>query len=121
LSGRRTLRPVHHISGACRSVKYFFGLSGSRQSIILAGLYGSSRMTAARLLSEQDFHDAQAAERARRFADLASLRFRDNEYLDHETWIGPAFDMLGDLRGKTTLDYGCGHGMASIVMARRGA
>jgi SAM-dependent methyltransferase len=29
--------------------------------------------------------------------------------------------MLGDLRGKDVFDYGCGHGMASVVMARRGA
>jgi SAM-dependent methyltransferase len=78
-------------------------------------------MAAARLASEQQFHDAQAAERARRFADLASLRLRDDEYLDHETWIRPAFALLGDLNGKRTLDYGCGHGMASVVMARHGA
>jgi SAM-dependent methyltransferase len=70
---------------------------------------------------EQQFHDAQAAERAHRFSDLASLRFRDEEYLDHETWVRPAFDMLGDLRGKAALDYGCGHGMATVVLARRGA
>ena len=78
-------------------------------------------MTAGRLLAEQHFHDAQAAERAARFADLAGLRFRDADYLDHETWIRPAFDMLGDVRGRPVLDYGCGHGMASVVLARRGA
>ena len=74
-----------------------------------------------RLTAEQQFHDAQAAERADRFADLSSLRFRDAAYLDHETWIRPAFDLLGDVRGKAVLDYGCGHGMASVVLARRGA
>jgi ubiquinone/menaquinone biosynthesis C-methylase UbiE len=74
-----------------------------------------------RLESEQHFHDVQAAERASRFADLASLRFRDADYLDHEPWIRPAIDMLGDVAGKRILDYGCGHGMASIVLARRGA
>jgi SAM-dependent methyltransferase len=78
-------------------------------------------MSAARLLSEQDFHDAQAAERSRRFTDLASLRFRDDDYLDHETWVRPAFDLLGDLGGRRALDYGCGHGMAAVVIARRGA
>ena len=75
-----------------------------------------------RLLSEQQFHDEQAAERASRFGDDPShLQFSDDSYLDHETWIRPAFAELGDLRGRTLLDYGCGHGMAGIVAARRGA
>jgi SAM-dependent methyltransferase len=76
---------------------------------------------APRLLTEQLFHDRQAAERADRFADVKSLRFRDADYLDHEPWIRPAFDRLRDLRGQQVLDYGCGHGMASVVLARRGA
>ncbi len=75
----------------------------------------------ARLVSEQQFHDAQAAERAARFADMASLRFRDADYLDHESWVRPAFEMLGDVAGRRVLDYGCGHGMAAVVLARRGA
>ena len=33
----------------------------------------------------------------------------------------PAFAALGDLRGKRALDYGCGHGMAAVTMARAGA
>jgi len=49
------------------------------------------------------------------------LRFTDSSFLDHETWVRPAFDTLGDLRGKAALDYGCGHGMAAVVMARAGA
>jgi len=74
-----------------------------------------------RLLAEQLFHDRQAADRASRFAELSALQFRDADYLDHEPWIRPAIDSLGDVRGKRLLDYGCGHGMASVVLARRGA
>ena len=75
-----------------------------------------------RLASEQRFHDRQAADRAASFrSGRAGLRVADADYLDHETWVRPAFDALGDLRGKSALDYGCGHGMAAVVLARRGA
>src|SRR5882757_7495314 len=75
-----------------------------------------------RLLAEQHFHDRQAADRADTFrAGRADLRFDDASYLDHETWIRPALAKLGDLRGKHVLDYGCGHGMAAVVLARAGA
>lgn len=72
--------------------------------------------------AEQLFHDRQAAERAESFrAGAAELRFDTDAYLDHETWVRPAFAALGDLHGKTALDYGCGHGMAAVAMARAGA
>lgn len=72
--------------------------------------------------SEQEFHDQQAAERAESFrSGLANLYFPDEAFLDHETWIRPAFSHLGSLAGKHALDYGCGHGMAAVVMARSGA
>jgi SAM-dependent methyltransferase len=75
-----------------------------------------------RLDSEQAFHDAQARDRAATFArDPGRLVFRDDAYLGHETWIRPAIDALGDVRGRDVLDFGCGHGMAAIVLARRGA
>ncbi len=75
-----------------------------------------------RLLSEQLHHDRQAAERADSFREgRADLRFEDAAFLDHETWVRPAFASLGDLRGKAALDYGCGHGMAAVVLARAGA
>jgi SAM-dependent methyltransferase len=73
-----------------------------------------------RLQSERDFHDRQARARTR---DLHPHRlpFADDGYLDHASWIRPAFARLGDVRGLRVLDLGCGHGMASVVMARRGA
>ena len=74
-----------------------------------------------RLHAERSFHDGQAADRARTLTAADALRFADGDYLDHETWIRPAFAALGPLAGKSVLDYGCGHGMASVVMARAGA
>jgi SAM-dependent methyltransferase len=74
-----------------------------------------------RLASEQEFHDRQSRDRARRLADVGALRLRDADYLDHEPWIRPALDRLGDVATKRILDLGCGHGMASVVLARRGA
>jgi SAM-dependent methyltransferase len=75
-----------------------------------------------RLIEEQRHHDQQARERADYFNEHhVDLRFEDEAYLDHESWIRPAISLLGELRGKTVLDYGCGHGMASVVFARRGA
>jgi SAM-dependent methyltransferase len=73
-----------------------------------------------RLRSEQAFHDEQASRRA---ADLGEeqLRFRDEDYLDHESWIRPALAMLGNVRDRRILDFGCGHGMAAVVLARQGA
>lgn len=75
-----------------------------------------------RRTSEIAFHDKQASERAETFrAGRAELRFDDAAYLDHETWMRPAFAKLGVLRGKAVLDYGCGHGMAAVVLTRAGA
>jgi SAM-dependent methyltransferase len=75
-----------------------------------------------RLKSERIFHDEQARQRIATFQLRSDkLRFSDDSYLDHETWIRPAFVLLGDVRGLDVLDYGCGHAMAAIVLARRGA
>jgi SAM-dependent methyltransferase len=75
-----------------------------------------------RLDSEQAFHNAQARERAQTFArDPGRLVFRNDDWLDHETWIRPAVASLGELRGRDVLDFGCGHGMAAVMLARRGA
>lgn len=75
-----------------------------------------------RLQSERAFHDRQARERGATFTERPdALHFDDDAYLDHETWIRPALARLGDVRGLRVLDYGCGHGMAAVVLARRGA
>src|SRR5215813_11316891 len=74
-----------------------------------------------RLADERAFHDHQARARAACYPHAGVLRFADDDFLDHETWVRPAFARLGDLAGLDALDYGCGHGMAAVVMARRGA
>lgn len=79
-------------------------------------------MATDRLRSEQAFHDRQARRRAAALgATPDALAFADAAYLDHETWVRPAFARLGDVRGLRVLDFGCGHGMAAVVLARRGA
>jgi SAM-dependent methyltransferase len=77
--------------------------------------------TADRLAAEQAFHDRQAQQRAVDLAADAALRFRDEDWLDHETWVRPAFERLGGMVDEPALDFGCGHGMAAVVLARRGA
>lgn len=72
-----------------------------------------------RLRNEQVFHDRQASERARRLRP-EDYCFTDEWYLRHESWIAPAFAELGDITGLRVLDLGCGHGMAAVVLARRG-
>jgi SAM-dependent methyltransferase len=75
-----------------------------------------------RLLTEKIFHDRQAQERAVDLARRAEgLSVVDAAYLDHESWIRPAFEKLGDLPGLDVLDFGCGHGMAAVVLARKRA
>ncbi len=79
-------------------------------------------MTATDRLGEEiAFHDRQARDRAGHLRLAGSLCFTDDDYLDHETWIRSAFERLGPLTGLRVLDFGCGHGMAGVVMARRGA
>ncbi|MFO0928253.1 MAG: class I SAM-dependent methyltransferase [Gemmataceae bacterium] len=74
-----------------------------------------------RLAAEIAFHDQQARQRQGRFRTAADFRFGDADYLDHETWIRPAMERLGNVTGQRVLDLGCGHAMASVVLARRGA
>ncbi len=77
--------------------------------------------TAERLARERAFHDQQAQRRRIDLPDPQSLRFDDDTWLDHESWIRPAVGRLGDVTGLPVLDLGCGHGMAAVVLARRGA
>ncbi len=75
-----------------------------------------------RLRKEQAFHERQARARAAWFAGHPeTYHFSDEAYLDHETWIRPALAQLGEVQGLPVLDFGCGHGMAAVVLARRGA
>jgi SAM-dependent methyltransferase len=75
-----------------------------------------------RLRSEQAFHDRQATERAAFFRKHPGrLLVSDNQYLDHESWIRPALASFGNVAGRRVLDFGCGHGMAAVVLAKRGA
>jgi SAM-dependent methyltransferase len=75
-----------------------------------------------RLQSERAFHDQQARQRGITFAEWPeALHFDEAAYLDHETWVRPALARLGDVAGLRVLDYGCGHGMAAVLLARRGA
>jgi SAM-dependent methyltransferase len=75
-----------------------------------------------RLATERRFHDEEARLRAATFArEPRRLQFDDDQYLDHEPWVRPALARLGDVRGRRVLDLGCGHGMAAVVLARRGA
>jgi SAM-dependent methyltransferase len=75
-----------------------------------------------RIIREQIFHDRQAENRAVTFqGQPEALIFTNDEYLDHETWIRPALGKLGELANLKVLDFGCGHGMAGVVMARLGA
>ncbi|HMP01628.1 MAG TPA: class I SAM-dependent methyltransferase [Gemmatales bacterium] len=72
--------------------------------------------------AERAFHEEQAR---RRWETLAAgpeaLRVDADAYLDHETWLRPAFALLGDVAGRRVLDFGCGHGMAGVLLAERGA
>lgn len=75
-----------------------------------------------RLTEERQFHDRQAWHRAATFQRQPDrLVLDDDNYLDHESWLRFALGQLGDVSGRRVLDCGCGHGMAAVVLARRGA
>jgi SAM-dependent methyltransferase len=74
-----------------------------------------------RLAREREFHDRQARQRAASLRQPEDYRVDADWYLEHESWIRPAFARLGDVRGRRVLDLGCGHGMAAVVLAGLGA
>jgi len=75
-----------------------------------------------RLKAEQLFHEAEAKKRLLCLGSVPNpYVFNEQIYLDHASWIPPGLKALGNVNGMTLLDWGCGHGMASVVLARRGA
>jgi SAM-dependent methyltransferase len=75
-----------------------------------------------RLQIEQAFHDRQADHRTATFhIRPEALQVDVSAYLDHETWLRSAFASLGHVTGRAVLDFGCGHGMAAVVLAKLGA
>lgn len=57
---------------------------------------------------------------------LEKLRMKDNDWKKFDKNCAPSnayvytIQLLGDLRGKRVLDYGCGDGYLSMILARRG-
>ena len=49
------------------------------------------------------------------------LVFPDDDWLDHESWIRYCYQCIGNVNGKQVLDYGCGAGFSTVVLARLGA
>ena len=57
-----------------------------------------------RIDTERQFHDRQARERADTFRRRPDhLQFSDDEYLDHESWVRPAFAKLGPMAPDSSL------------------
>ncbi len=72
------------------------------------------------IAAEREFHDRQAQDRAESLrATPEALLVSESRYLDHEPWIRPALTALGEVRGRQVLDFGCGHGMMAVVLAKR--
>lgn len=78
-------------------------------------------MTTERQLRERSFHERRGARELASLSLESELRFRDEQYLDHESWVRPSFKLLGPLEGKLVLDYGGGSGLSTVVLARKGA
>ncbi len=49
------------------------------------------------------------------------LLFPDEDWLEHESWIRYCYQCIGNVNRKQVLDYGCGAGFSTVVLARLGA
>lgn len=65
---------------------------------------------------EREFHEKYAKESL----SNSELIFNDKAFFIGPSWYKP-FEILGDLKDKVVIDYGCGGGISSVVLARRGA
>jgi SAM-dependent methyltransferase len=80
------------------------------------------------MLSERERVEAERSAAEASDIDLADLIVEENQI---QRYLNPPADtcypleysyhLLGDVRGKTVLDYGCGDGMNALLLARRGA
>lgn len=65
--------------------------------------------------------EAAHAESLNLIADESQVRRYFNPPPDTCYPLEYAYHLLGDVRGKTVLDYGCGSGLNTLIMAKRGA
>src|SRR6185295_8169989 len=65
--------------------------------------------------------EANLTRDSRLVADEANLRRYLDPPLDTAFPLEYAYALLGDVRGRTVLDFGCGSGQNSLLLARRGA
>jgi SAM-dependent methyltransferase len=81
-----------------------------------SGVAGQATSDARRLRTEETFHDEWAANQ-----NLAGIDVRRANEAVTSPEMRYIRDALGDLRGKTLLDVGCGLGEASVYFAMEGA
>jgi 2-polyprenyl-3-methyl-5-hydroxy-6-metoxy-1,4-benzoquinol methylase len=83
--------------------------------------FGSTMKSAAKLAQEAEFFDRWADANAKRLepTDPAVVeRYRRTRGLSPKEYC---FQLLGELRGKTILDVGCGEGEDAMILAKLGA
>lgn len=70
---------------------------------------------------ERSEHEAQHTPSARLVANERNVARYLNPPLDTAFPLEYAYALLGDVHGRTVLDFGCGSGENSVLLARRGA